>query len=178
MPCLFKMTPNGCWDTCHHFLLLPVYSSHVSYLELFSFLVTLPFPFSFPVESILTLKSSSQSNIFPVLCTWTLLFDQDVGFVLWSFDYYKHYTLGLPLEKPQMQWHSPTRFNGIATYWRDPSVLRSKYFLWHFSICQRQDEKVKILWMTKLFKKLSDNHLLHSFWSFCCCFQIWTNIPD
>lgn len=36
-------------------------------------------------------------------------------FVHCSFGGYKHHTLGLQMEEPQMQWRTPTRFHGFAT---------------------------------------------------------------
>ena len=105
--------------------ILPVFptsnSSHFPVILAFHF----PFLSKDTFDHLIDISIFFSIRVFSVLCTWTHTFDQDVGFVFWSFDYYKHHTLGSPLEKPQMQWHSSTRFNGIATYWRDPPILRS-----------------------------------------------------
>lgn len=41
-----------------------------------------------------------------------------------------------------MQWKAPPRFNGLATSWRDTSVLRAQHVIGHSAFRQKKNGKV------------------------------------
>ncbi|KAK9286192.1 hypothetical protein L1049_014576 [Liquidambar formosana] len=52
------------------------------------------------------------------------------------------YSQGEQMEKPQLQWSSPSRVHGLSSHWRDPSVMHPQLLFRPAPICQKENSKM------------------------------------